>query len=53
MEKKLSEEEANALGMRQTSIAVGLCTNCGGNVMSKWKYGQLDISCMACGFEPT
>ncbi len=52
MKKKLTEEEANALGLRQTTIKEKACRNCGGNVMTKWKYGKPESACMICGFDP-
>lgn len=52
MRKKLTEEEANALRLRATTIKEKACRNCGGNVMTKWKYGQPESACMTCGFDP-
>ena len=52
MKDKLTEEEANALGLRATTVKEKVCKNCGGNIMTKWKYGAPDISCMNCGFGP-
>ena len=45
----ISEMWENALGRRMTQIKDGICKNCGGSVMFKWKYGSPDIACMNCG----
>lgn len=49
----MTEMYANSLHLRKTTVKEGACKNCGGNVMTKWKYGQLETACMQCGFEPT